>query len=87
VLQRRHLGGPPEQLVKALLAQLKDEEGRKQVLVAELEGLQAIANASSMDKARLKKDIAQRLAGSRALLERNIALWAKVGKDAKIELE
>src|SRR5205823_4080527 len=26
-------------------------------------------------------------AETRALLERNIALWAKVGKDAKIELE
>jgi site-specific DNA recombinase len=60
-------GGPLDTLV----AQVKTEEQRKTTLAAELGGLQAVTKVSTLDSARLKRSLAERLAGTKALLTRN----------------
>ena len=62
-------GGPLDTLV----AQVKAEEQRKTALAAELGGLQAVTKISTLDSARLKRGLAERLAGTKALLTRNTA--------------
>jgi site-specific DNA recombinase len=62
-------GGP----LDALVAQVKAEEQRKKALVAELETLQTVVKVSTLDSARLKRNVAERLAGTKALLARNPA--------------
>ena len=49
------------------------EEQRKKALVAELETLQTVVKVSTLDSARLKRSVAERLAGTKALLARNPA--------------
>ena len=57
----------------ALIAQVKAEEQRKKVLAFELDGLKAVVNARTLDSARLKRDLAERVAGTKGLLTRNTA--------------
>lgn len=62
-------GGP----LDALIAQVKAEEQRKKVLAIKLDGLQAVANVRTLDSARLKRDLAERVAATKGLLTRNTA--------------
>ncbi len=57
----------------ALIAQVKAEEQRKKALAAELDELKAVAKVRTLDSARLKKDLAERVAGTKGLLTRNTA--------------
>jgi hypothetical protein len=56
-----------------LIAQVKAEEQRKKTLAAELDGLQAVAKVRTLDSARLKRDLAERVAETKGLLTRNTA--------------
>ena len=56
-----------------LLAKLKTEEARKKDLLGELEQLTAADQVTSLDDARLKRELKARLADTRALLGRHIA--------------
>jgi hypothetical protein len=57
----------------AIFARLKEEETRRQALVRELEGLASASQATSLDDARLKKELKARLTDTKALLGRHIA--------------
>ena len=63
----------PEAPLDALVAQVKAEEQRKKALAAELDGLQALAKVRSLDSARLKRNLADRVAGIKEPLTRNTA--------------
>ncbi len=71
-----------EHLVDALAASKKDrfildrlvaEEIRRQELVRELEHLATAAQVTSLDEARLKREMKARLADSKRLLDRHIS--------------
>ena len=56
-----------------LLAKLKEEETRKELLVVELESLMKCGHITELDEARLKRDLRQRVSDSKALLSRHKA--------------
>ena len=56
-----------------LLAKLKAEEARKKELVRELERNEAVDQVTSLDHARIKRELNARLADTKALLGRHIA--------------
>lgn len=61
------------QSMDPLLAKLKAEEARKKNLVQELEQLTTADRTTSLDDARLKRELKARLADTKALLGRHIA--------------
>lgn len=61
------------QSMDPLLAKLKAEEARKKDLVRELEQLATVDQVTSLDDARLKRELKARLADTKALLGRHIA--------------
>jgi hypothetical protein len=61
--------GAPEELQ----ARLREEKARKQVLIEELERLRGRTAVVSLDAARLKRDLAQRVKDMVALLSRHTA--------------
>ena len=57
--------------LEPLLARLKSEESRKKELIAELGSLTKPASTADLDKARLKRNLLDRLANARSLLGRH----------------
>jgi hypothetical protein len=56
-----------------LLAKLKEEETRKELLVLELESLVKHGKIGQLDEVRLKRDLRERISDSKALLSRDKA--------------
>ena len=61
------------QAMDPLLAKLKAEEARKEDLVRELEQLATADQVSSLDEARLKRDLRVRFADTKGILDRHIS--------------
>jgi hypothetical protein len=57
----------------AIFERLKTEESRRKELVKELEHVATVDQVSSLDEARLKRELKARFANSKALLDRNIS--------------
>jgi len=63
-----------------LLKKLRAEEARRQELTKQLESLEATADLSSVDEARLKRELKARLADMRGLLRRHVSSARRLHK-------